>query len=103
MLTWAEIYIDFLDNGKISYSLYKQKRKNTKIQVDTNWKKLHETIKGEELRFFKARFLDEENCYELKNTGPIPEKENIYFRVPGGLSVRFLGNMNCHSLNLEKS
>ncbi len=102
-LTWAEIYIDFFDNGEISYSLYKQKRKDTEISVDANWKKIKETIKGEESCLFKTRFLEDENCYELKNSAPIPQNENIYFRIPRDLSVKFIGNMNCHSLNIEES
>lgn len=100
---WAEIYIDFFDDGEISYSLHKKKRKNTKIQVDTKWKKIKKTIDDEESCLFRVRFLENKKRYELESDESIPEDEDVYLQIPQDLSVKFTGKIKCYSLNLENS
>ena len=100
-LTWAAIYIDFLDDGEITYSLHEETRKRTKINVDDDWKDIKKKIDGKEVCFFKVIFLKERNRYKLEIKDPIPKEENIIFRISHKSFVKLKGSLNCHSLNLN--
>lgn len=101
--TWADIYIDFYDDGKVVYSLHGTKKKNTTLQVNHDWKIIKEKINGTQTSFFKTKFLKDESCYELESVELIPETEDVYLRIPRDYSVKFTGDMHCHSLALREA
>jgi hypothetical protein len=99
---WADVYMDFLGDGEIAYSFSKPTRK-TEIQVDLDWEDIEKTIKGNKTSFFRAWYSQDEGFYELEPTRPISETDDIHLRISRDISVRFKGNLKCHSLTLREA